>query len=206
MNLDFTSRDLKIVFVGSASVGKTSLINRYCHNSFHPETLSTIGVSFFSHHLTVGDSEVTLMIWDTAGEERFRSVAPSLIRGSDGLVLVFDLTSPQSLDDADIYFDMFLQTVEIPDPERPPVLLLGNKKDLTDENPQLRVSGDAVAAWCERRHVTLCESVSAKTGENVDTAMRKLAEELVLDGNNRRKFAEAVHVEPGQGQGSRTCC
>ena len=199
-------RDFKIVFVGSACVGKTSLITRYCLNQFHPETHATIGVSFFSRHVTLDVADVNLTIWDTAGEERFRSVAPSLIRGSDGLVLVYDLTSPQSLQDVDVYFEMFQQAVKIEDEMCPPVLLLGNKRDLTEEEPALKVPEESVKSWCALRNVHLCEEVSAKTGENVEESMRKLAE-LLVEIEGRQKKRAQVHIDLATAEkNNRVCC
>ena len=198
--------DFKIVFVGSACVGKTSLITRYCLNQFFPQTYSTIGVSFFTKPVTLESTEVNFTIWDTAGEERFRSVAPCLLRGSDGLVIVYDLTSEQSLQDVDIYFEMFQQVVEIEDEGQPPVLLLGNKRDLTDESPELKVPDDAVRAWCSQRNVSLCEEVSAKTGENVEEAMKKLAELLVRNEKWQNKTWPAQIELSNADQGTRVCC
>ena len=126
----YSSIDLKVVVLGVASVGKTSIINRYCNDSFREDSLSTIGAGFFTHSIKINDTEVTLMLWDTAGEERFRSVAPSLLRGSNGLVLVYDVTNVQSFNELEIYLEMFLDVVNVNAMSVMPVLLLGNKTDL----------------------------------------------------------------------------
>lgn len=171
-----SSTDFKIVFVGAAGVGKTSLINRYCMNTFSEDTMATIGVSFFSRGVDVGNIKITLMIWDTAGEERFRSVAPSLLRGADGIVIVYDVTRPSSLSEIDFYFKMFLEMVHV-NHSRPPVLLLGNKCDVdVDSGIEAHIDCYEVQNWLQRRNVTMTAEVSAKTGENVEEAMFKLAE------------------------------
>lgn len=171
--------DMKVVFVGPATVGKTSLIGRYCMNTFRPETLSTIGVSFFSHPVDVDGCKTELMIWDTAGEERFKSVAPSLLRGTDGVVLVYDLTREQSFADLSIYYDMFINNVAVPDDSDPPILLLGNKNDLLNEEGVSTEFKGQVQAWCEERQIKLVYEVSAKTGYGVQDAMYNLAYLLV---------------------------
>lgn len=173
------SSDFKVVFVGAAGVGKTSLINRYCLNTFSEDTMATIGVSFFSRRVQVEKTEITLLIWDTAGEERFRSVAPSLLRGADGLVIVYDVTRPASLSEVDFYFKMFLDMVKLQH-NKLPILLLGNKCDV-DCELEAKVNEDEVQNWLRKRNVTMTANVSAKTGENVDEAMFKLAQCVALN-------------------------
>lgn len=175
------SIDLKVVVLGAASVGKTSLINRYCNGTFQDETLATIGAGFYTHTMVVNNSEVTLMIWDTAGEERFRSVAPSLLRGASGIVLVYDLHSPESFKDLNLYMEMFLDIVHV-NPSAPdlPILVLGNKSDLEDleKVPQLDVDN-----WMKKNRVSHLYEVSAKTGANVEEAFQKLVDVLLSPEN-----------------------
>lgn len=167
--------DMKVVVLGSANVGKTSIINRYCNGIFIDDTLNTIGAGFFTHTVNIDDYEVTLMLWDTAGEERFRSVAPSLLRGTNGLVLVFDLTSPESFSNIDIYMEMFLDTCEVDMAHELPILLLGNKMDLNSQN----VSDDNIQNWLTSNKVTHYFEVSAKTGLNINEAFMEFLQAIV---------------------------
>jgi small GTP-binding protein len=166
--------DLKIVFLGSAFVGKTSVINRYCNQIFSNETRSTVGASFFTHSLRVKDMDVTIMIWDTAGEERFRSVTPSLLRGAHGVVLVFDLSQNDSFADLDLYLDMFLDVCRVEPNRPPPVLLLGNKADLT----RRLVAQNFIDSWVARNRIPFYYAVSAKSGEKIEEAMFELVKFL----------------------------
>lgn len=166
---------MKVVVLGSANVGKTSIINRYCNGIFIDDTLNTIGAGFFTHTVNIDDYEVTLMLWDTAGEERFRSVAPSLLRGTNGLVLVFDLTSPESFSNIDIYMEMFLDTCEVDMAHELPILLLGNKMDLNSQN----VSDDNIQNWLTSNKVTHYFEVSAKTGLNINEAFMEFLQAIV---------------------------
>jgi small GTP-binding protein len=166
--------DLKVVFLGPASVGKTSLIHRYCNGTFQPETLSTIGAGFFTQTLTIDNSDVNLFLWDTAGEERFRSVAPSLLRGANGLVLVYDVTQPATFDELNVYLEMFLDTVPVDLSVELPVLVLGNKSDLTSEVTQANVE-----SWCSQKRIVHIFNVSAKSGDQVNEAMKTLIRTLM---------------------------
>lgn len=165
-----TELDLKIVVLGAASVGKTSIINRYCNGQFMEETLSTIGAGFFTHSIELNGKEITLLLWDTAGEERFKSVAPSLLRGANAMVLVYDCQTPASFNEIDVYMEMFLDNVDTSMNSTIPVLLLGNKLDLGTP----LISHAQIDAWKQKTRVELDYYVSAKTGENIKEAMSAL--------------------------------
>jgi small GTP-binding protein len=194
--------DLKIVLLGSAFVGKTSIINRYCNSVFNAEALPTVGAGFFTHALQVDNTDVTIMLWDTAGEERFRSVTPSLLRGAHALVLAFDLTDVASFSDIDIYLDLFLDTSQLDPNQGPPVLLLGNKADLPDRT----IGQDMIDKWKAKNRIALYYPVSAKTGENIEAAMKELVR-FVLSPELRPVVTpiEIVLTDRTQGSGL-SCC
>ncbi|OHT09263.1 Ras-related protein Rab-7b [Tritrichomonas foetus] len=205
--------DLKIVFLGPANAGKTSIICKYVNDMFQLETLSTIGAGFFSHSIEIGNNNVTLLLWDTAGEERFRAIAPSLLHGANGLVLVSDLTNPL-LDDLQIYYDMFINTVPIDHAYELPILVYGNKLDIFDEqneeNPENEKENDEVktqrmeelSKWCEERNINHCAFVSAKTGENIENSIVKFATSLIRPP----KDADNISLFPGNGNKNDSCC
>jgi small GTP-binding protein len=199
MTTEPTALDLKLVVLGAASVGKTSIIHRYCNGLFQTETLSTIGAGFFTHTVVVGDVEATLFLWDTAGEERFRSVAPSFLRGAHGVVLVYDVSQPQTFSDLEIYLEMFLDTVPVDVSRELPVLLLGNKADLEAE-----VKPEAVAAWCQQNRISHNFLVSAKTGADIDASMAALVKALVAPERTPDPAAlQLTAVRPASREG---CC
>lgn len=193
--------DYKIVVLGAAHVGKTCIINRFCNGVFNEKTLSTIGAGFYSHTVCINDFEVNLMIWDTAGEERFRSVAPSLLRGASGLILVYDITNPQSFKELDVYIQMFLDTFTTADTENLPVILLANKNDLEDD----QIGEECLQSWKDSNHVKMFYKVSAKTGQNISDAFTTFAEFLVecRSGDTSSTLQFVVPKEP---QKSSNCC
>lgn len=168
-----SSLDLKIVVLGPAGVGKTCVIHRFCNGSFLTSTLPTIGAGFFPHEMVVKDTEVSMTLWDTAGEERFRSVAPSLLRGANGLVLVFDISQAETFSGIDVYLDMFVDTVEYDMPHLP-VLLLANKCDLDPG-----VEDEVVDKWCAKHNVKHWRKVSAKTGDGINGAMNDFIADFI---------------------------
>ena len=83
----------KIVFVGDVSVGKTSIITQIMDNQFKDAYEPSIGVDFFSKTLRFKDKCIKLQVWDSAGQEKYRSLIPNYIRGSSIVFLIFDITS-----------------------------------------------------------------------------------------------------------------
>jgi Ras-related protein Rab-6A len=83
----------KVVFLGDQGTGKTSIIKSFMYGSFDQNYQATIGIDFLSKTLYLDDRTIRLQIWDSAGQERFRSLIPSYIRDSSVAVVVFDITS-----------------------------------------------------------------------------------------------------------------
>lgn len=101
------SLEAKLVVLGSQGVGKTSLVHRYCKNTFIPpsKAQSTVGASFLTTRVHDSESGTTirLQIWDTAGQERFRSISRLYYRGANAAILCYDVTSKKSFDDMGVW-------------------------------------------------------------------------------------------------------
>ena len=87
---------LKYLVVGDSGVGKTSLLVRYCEDTFQADYLSTIWVDFKIKRVEINGSQVTLNIWDTAGQERFRNITKSFYKGAHGIILTYSITDATS--------------------------------------------------------------------------------------------------------------
>ena len=117
----------KVVLVGNSCVGKSSIVLRYADDEFSDVFLATIGVDFrFKSFLCEGEN-VKLQIWDTAGQEKFRTITNSYYRGAHALMIVFDITDHQSFADATNYW---FQEIKTSCPPEIQILLVGNKSDL----------------------------------------------------------------------------
>jgi small GTP-binding protein len=197
---------LKIVILGPPGVGKTSIIHRYCNGYFQTDTVSTIGAGFFTHTIIMSNVEVTLLLWDTAGEERFRSVAPSILHGANGMILVYDRTQPSSLEELNIFLEMFLDNVPVDVSSELPILLLGNKCDLEGEDSDgSQITDAAVATWCAQRRIVHSFSVSAKSGLNVSEAMQALVATLMTPASATEKSSLRLVMQP-MAPDAKPCC
>lgn len=157
----------KIVIVGESFVGKTAIIGRLIDKTFHTEFESTIGVEFRTYNVMAGDREVKLNIWDTAGQEKFRSVSKAYFRNAQGALLVFSLTDQKSFEALDGWLND-LQSLCTPNAV---VLLLGNKSDLKDDRV---VPNEEANAFATRHGLNYFET-SALDASNIDEAFVRLA-------------------------------
>ena len=134
----------KVVVLGNVGVGKTTLINQYVDDNQHNYNKPpTIGTDFRKKEVKIGFTTVTLQIWDTAGQEQFNSMAYSLFRGANALVLVFDLTDRESFEALKNWKRIFFDKANPRDYGSFPVVVIGNKTDLSR-----RVSEEEARRWC----------------------------------------------------------
>eukprot|EP00045_Choanoeca_perplexa_P000058 m.12880 g.12880 ORF g.12880 m.12880 type:complete len:196 (+) comp10046_c0_seq2:27-614(+) len=173
------SSEAKIVLLGSQSVGKTSLVLRYVEGTFQAVGSPTIGASFFTHKLTVDGTRVKLQLWDTAGQERFRSMAPMYYRGASAALLVYDVTSANSLEEAKSWAAELQRNTE----DDTLICLLANKIDLSSsDNPSVE-AGREYATSID----ALFYETSAKDGTGINEAFISLVKKLL-----QRKGASGV--------------
>lgn len=132
MSFDFLSTEIKnrikVIMIGDSGVGKTSLMFRYVDNMFSPTFITTIGIDFKSKILDVEDKKIKMTIWDSSGQERFRSITTSYIRGSDGIVLVYDVTDVNSFENINYWVNQISKLSD-----NIPMIIVGNKADREDK-------------------------------------------------------------------------
>ncbi|XP_057395551.1 ras-related protein Rab-7b isoform X4 [Balaenoptera acutorostrata] len=123
--------DLKLIIIGALGVGKTSLLHRFVHKTFYEDYQTTLGASILSKIIILDDTTLKLQIWDTGGQERFRSMVSTFYKGSDGCVLAFDVTDVETFEALETWRgDVLAKT--IPMEQSYPMVVLGNKIDLAD--------------------------------------------------------------------------
>ncbi|GJD02130.1 ras family protein [Colletotrichum higginsianum] len=218
----------KLVCIGDSGCGKSSLTIRLCEGRFSPHHDVTIGVEFGSRIVPKTNEDgiaapnglpepprlpepaavdgpqkhMKLSLWDTAGQETYKSVTRSYFRGASGALLVFDLSRKQTFQHVTDWLNDLRQIAE-PDIV---VILVGNKADLTqDENNKREVTKEEAEEWAKRNGVFEYVETSAKSGENVEKAFMRVAERIYnniqagkYDLNDRRSGVKG----PGAG-GSR---
>lgn len=160
--------NLKILLLGDSGVGKTCLLTRFAHDSFDDRVASTIGVDFAVKRLIVYDKRCKLTIWDTAGQEKFRTLTSTFYRGAKGIILVYDVTRPDTLAHLE---EQWMRELELYGTELDAVrMVVANKVDMADARRVTWAEGSDFA----RRHGCLFVETSAKTNEAVGQAFEEL--------------------------------
>ena len=182
----------KLVLVGDMNVGKTFLLSRYVKGQVPKNTGPTIGVEFATKTVPL-DSGCTVkaQIWDTAGQERYRAITTAHYRRAVGALLVYDITQDKTFQSVKRWVE------ELRDHAEPDIviLLVGNKTDLVEQNPDLRAVRRETAQEMATKGAMLFIETSAVSGGKVKEAF-----ELLLNEINRRRSADSSKRSIADGQ------
>ncbi|KAK5605332.1 hypothetical protein CRENBAI_009240 [Crenichthys baileyi] len=188
-------RLFKVILVGNSSVGKTSLLRSFCEGRFHPATAATVGIDYSVKTLTLDNMQIAMQLWDTAGQERYRSITKQFFRKADGVVLMYDVTVEESFKAV----KPWLLNVQEVAGEGIPILLLGNKMDMTRER---EVSYKDAKQLAFENKVMFSE-VSAYTGRNVTDSLTHLARILMEQEDTVRDTTVSLSAQPIK---KKACC
>lgn len=171
----------KTVIVGPPSAGKTCLFNRFCFNSFNFDTSLTIGVNFHSIDLKIrSENEIknpketynVQSIFDFGGQERFKALIPKFLGGANGVLLVFDLTSKNSFEQLEFWYN---QVLEHANGLNIPKLLVGSKSDLISSTIiENLVSKEEIHNFIQEKSIDGFFKTSALQNQNVLTVFKEL--------------------------------
>jgi len=160
---DFT---MKMILLGSAGVGKSCIMKMYKGEQFDVAYNSTIGVDFEIKPIQYHGLTINLQIWDTAGQERFRTITSSYYRSADAIMLVFDVTDPESFHN----LEDWMTEVRLYDPK--PMMLIGNKVDMTDNR---KIEYKQAKEYADKNGMPYMET-SARGNLNIHQAFKSLTE------------------------------
>ena len=169
---------VKLVFLGESGVGKTSIINRFIHNQFEDKRESTLGAQFFSKIINYPLFNISLQfdIWDTAGQEKYKSVTKFFYRDAKIIVLVYDITRESSFDEIK---NFWLNQIKSCGEKDGVVCLCGAKNDLIDKE---KVKEEDVRKFAKENQIyfRLCSSLN---NEGIDSLFEFLGKIYLIKNN-----------------------
>ena len=173
---DYTQYDLsfKIIVIGDSGVGKSCLTNKATKNIFEESYNATVGFEFFSFNIKMFEKIIKLQIWDTCGQELYRSLITNFYRNASLAIMVYAINNKDSFDNIDVW----LKELKIHSNPDSKVFLIGNKIDLENERIVNREQGEQYA---NQNHFNLFLESSAKTGFNAQKIFIEAAKILYKD-------------------------
>ena len=176
INYSIISLRQKIIFVGDSGVGKTTLINRINNEEFKDLNESSVGIDYYSKNIKFRGEELTLQIWDTAGQEKYRGLIPTYARNAVLAFIIYDISSKKSFENLTEWIN-YLNSIE-----KMPMIICGNKIDLVRQ-----VTKEEGEKFAKKNNLVFFE-VSAKTNENMNYMLyRSIAELPYFEDKNKNK-------------------
>ena len=171
----------KIILIGDSFVGKSSLIIRFCDDKFDVNGIATIGIDTKTKFVKRKEKKIELQIWDTAGQEKFRSLAKSCCNQMDGIIFVYDIGKKQTFKNIKIWYNNLTQIVDF---NHVAAILVGNKSDI--ENPE--VEQNLAQEFAYKYDMPFIEA-SAKKNYNVTEIFTSIVDSMIkLDTDSNGNF------------------
>ena len=170
---------LRILTLGNHNVGKSCFIIRYTEEKFQESYLMTVGFDIKMKDIVLKDKKYTIALIDTAGQERFKSIAYNVIKNADGIILMYDITKQASYDS----ISEWMKNIREVQPKDFPIVLLGNKIDLEEKRDISKEEGEELA---QKYELPFYET-SNKTGENIEKSCLDLIDKIIIAKKKKKE-------------------
>ena len=185
----------KILLLGDSSVGKTCFLMRYTDNTFQEIHMSTIGLDYKLKNVQLDDGKIVkIQIWDTAGQDRFRSITKNYYKGAHGIILIYDITNKKSFENVRNWINQIKEEVS----EKVSIILVGNKIDDEEHRVVPTVEGEKLS----KELGLMFFECSAKSGINIDSTFNELVKTTV---ENYSKVIKGEKLK-NKKNGKKGCC
>ena len=186
----------KILLLGDSSVGKTCFLMRYTDNTFQEIHMSTIGLDYKLKNVQLDDGKIVkIQIWDTAGQDRFRSITKNYYKGAHGIILIYDITNQKTFENVKNWINQIKEEVS----NKVTIILVGNKIDDEDHRVVSTEQGEKMA----KDFGLMFFECSAKSGVNIDSTFNELVKKTVENYSKVKMEGEKLKNKKG---GKKGCC
>ena len=187
----------KILLLGDSSVGKTCFLMRYSDNTFQEIHMSTIGLDYKLKNVQLDDGNIVkIQIWDTAGQDRFRSITKNYYKGAHGIILIYDITSRKTYENIKNWVTQIKEEVS----DKVNIILVGNK---IDDEQNRKVSTEEGEKMAKEIGFDFYET-SAKTGINIDSTFNDLVKKTVESFSKTNVKGDKLNTKKAGSK--RGCC
>ena len=188
----------KILILGDSSVGKTCFLTRYADNTFQELHMSTIGIDYKLKNIQMENGRtVKLQIWDTAGQDRFRSITKNYYKGANGIIVIYSVTDKKTFNNVKNWVNQIKSEVD----ERVTIILVANKIDDEENREVSKEEGEEIAS---KLGLSFFEC-SAKSGVNINYTFNELVKTIVeISGKMSPKGEKLQQKQVGGEQ--KKCC
>ena len=167
----------KIVIIGDSGVGKSNILSRYVRDEFSMDTKATVGVEFGSKIISINNQQIKIQIWDTAGQEKYKSVSTIYYKGAKGALLVYDISRKETFNN----LNRWINEIKNNSDENINILLIGNKCDLEEGR---QISQEEAFEKAKEINAGFLE-VSALQAVNIEKAFKYLIQQIHNKNNYR---------------------
>ena len=171
------SYSVKFITVGDSSVGKSNIMLRFSRNTFYPGHQATLGIEFANKHLIYNNTDYLIQIWDTAGQEEFKSITRTYYKASAVAMMVYDITNENSFEN----IKTWLSDCKEMAPSTALLVLIGNKNDLEEKRVIIKERGEFLA----QENDMIFFETSALNGNGIQEAFEKsieIIDQRIKDG------------------------
>ena len=172
---------IKLLVLGDTNVGKTKFIIRFSENKFQEEYMATIGIDLKFSTIEIKGKKIRVQMWDTAGQEKYRSITKNLFLKVQGILALYDITNDITFENLKIW----IRTIKEECNSSIPIIIVGNKTDLEDQH---KVNKNDAILYAKNEKVEYIET-SSKTGENILKAITLISEQILESNEFANEFS-----------------
>ena len=172
---------VKLLVLGDLSVGKTSFIYRFIENKFGLDQIPTTGLDLKTADVIIDDKKVRVQLWDTVGQEKYKSITKNLIQRVQGIIILFDITNEESFNNLNSWIKIIKEHCG----DKMPILIVGNKCDLEEERT---VPREVIYDYIKREKRQYIET-SCKTGKNIKKVIDNISKKIINSLTDKKNIS-----------------
>jgi small GTP-binding protein len=193
----------KIVVIGDSGTGKSNIVSQFIDGRFLEFTKTTIGLDFKTRQVRFGDVVIRVQLWDTAGQEQFKSINKSYYRESAGIIIAFDITRRSTFDSISHWINEIKNNLDV-DISEVEIMIIGNKTDLEKQRVVSHHDVKKLEEMCNFTYMETCAMKNQGVTEAISTLIRKIHQRGI---GNQRSFSRLNINDPnGDKTKDSKCC